>query len=139
MADYDHMIQALQEASARANNTDSSVTYRVFGPGGYSWLEIADVIEQLRNEVAVLEEDLATGARTVSGDEPEYEYSYTHESAFGAGRILADRDSWYSTMERAEQERAGDLRFRSSFPTFLVARTKAGEMFKLNPKDGIDD
>lgn len=135
MADYDHLISALQEASVRANDLDTTVTYRVFGPGGYSWLEISDVIEALRNEVAVLREDVASSSRSSSDSEPEYEYSYTHDSAFGAGRILAEYDSWYSTMERAEQERVRDTRYRSGWPTFLVARTKSGEMFKLNPEE----
>jgi hypothetical protein len=138
MADYDHLINALQQAAAESNASDSSSVYRVFGPGGYSWLEIADVLENLRNEVTVLQEDIDAASHTPSSAEPEYEYSYSYDSAFGAGRILAQYDSWYPTMERAEQERAGDTRFDRIAPTFLVARTKAGEMFKLNPKDGTD-
>lgn len=135
MDDYDHLISSLQEAAVRANDRDAAMTYRVFGPGGYSWLEIADVLEALRNEVTVLQEDLAASAGGASDSEPEYEYSYTHESAFGAGRILSEYDSWYSTMERAEKERVGDRRYRADFPTFLVARTKAGDVFKLNPEE----
>jgi len=135
MVDYDHLISALQEAAVRANDPDTAVTYRVFGPGGYSWLEIADVLEHLRSEVTVLQEDVAAAPHASSDSEPEYEYSYTHESAFGAGRILADYDSWYSTMERADQERLRDQRSQRTSPTFLVARTKSGEMFKLSPEE----
>lgn len=139
---YAQLIEALREAPRNFDPNDSSqVSYSVFGPGGVSWGELADIIEEL-SDVAQslsdqqhLEDEEAEDAEET---EPEYEYGYSHREnmAHKLGSAAGDNDrpqKWWDSVEEAEAARQNDLRWRE--PTFLIARTKAGDAFALEPQE----
>lgn len=124
-AHVDHIIQALKEAS---KETGAYAGYTRTAPGGVRW-----------EELAVILEDLQARAEAIDENDPAYEYSYSHaraktpDNGFRSVAELNYGINWWPTLERAEAERLNDNRY--NIPTFIVARTKAGDGFRLYPEE----
>jgi hypothetical protein len=124
-AHVDHVIAALKAAS---KTTVAHPGYTSTAPGGIKWDELASLLE-----------DLQTRAEALDEKDPAYEYSYSHVRAqtpqYGFRSVADGRHglNWWHTVERAEAERLSDNRY--NIPTFLVARTKAGDGFRLYPEE----
>lgn len=141
---YEHIVEALRDAPTSSGpNTPS---YTVFGPGGVSWSELADVISSLTREVSDLTKIVEQAAEDNIGSEQEYEYG--HSDAYQlASHSRRSNIYWHGSLGGATAEleiwdrqnilKANHRQGKSK--SFIVARVKAGSIFALDPEDEVMD